>query len=128
MSGIDLACGCSFDTGGTTRRCSNALTCDDPDRKAAESILVMARGRARLREAAYLPIDYPAAQQEFRAQKAALTRAIHSGKKERVLLACRDAVREWNQPTRAWPDSWPTWQCALRDAYGADAPRLEDLA
>ena len=127
MSGTYLACGCSFDAGGTTRRCSSALTCDDSDRKAAESILAVARGREQARTGARVPIDYPAAQREFLVQRARLTRAVRSGKRERVLLACRDAVREWNQPARAWPDSWSVWQRALSDAYWPNAPRLEDI-
>lgn len=95
---------------------------------SANEILARAREREAAREAAYTPIDYDAANKEFRQQKSALTRAINSGDREKVLLACAKAVREWNQPARAWPDNWSRWQRALDDAFEwGQAPRLEDL-
>lgn len=96
----------------------------------ADSILATARAREAARQAAYVPIDYEAAAREFRKQKGALTRAVKKGQGA-VLLACRNAVREWNQPRRAWPDDWSRWQRALDDAFpwgGPPAPRLEDLS
>jgi hypothetical protein len=94
----------------------------------AQEILARAREREARREAAYVPIDYAAAAQEFRRQKAALTRAVNSGDRDKVIVACRDAVREWDQPGRAWPDDWSRWQRALDDCFPVfHAPRLEDL-
>lgn len=95
----------------------------------ARDILALARARQAAREREYVPIDYEAANREFRRQKAALARAVNSGDPEKVLLACARAVREWNQPGRAWPDDWPRWQNALNDVFPLwQAPRLEDLA
>jgi hypothetical protein len=95
----------------------------------ANEILAEARRREAAREAAYVPIDYQAANREFRQQKAALTRAVNSGDRDKVVRACAKAVREWNQPGRAWPDDWSRWQRALDDVFpGFTAPRLEDLA
>lgn len=96
--------------------------------KKTEAQKVLARARERARTAAHVPIDYDAAAKEFRKQKSALTRAINSGDPDRVVLACRDAVAEWDQPGRAWPDDWSRWQRALDDALGFPwATRLEDL-
>lgn len=95
----------------------------------ATDILETARRRQAARDAAYVPIDYAAAAREFRRQKASLTRAVNSGDRDRVIIACRDAVREWNQPARAWPDDWPRWQRALDDCFPVfQAPDLADLA
>lgn len=94
----------------------------------ADEILARARAREDAREAAHVPIDYAAANKEFRRQKAALTRAINSGDRDKVLIACRNAVREWDQPGRAWPDDWSRWQIALDDMFPVfQGPRLEDL-
>lgn len=94
----------------------------------ADDILARARAREDAREAAHVPIDYTAANKEFRRQKAALTRAINSGDRDKVLIACTNAVREWNQPGRAWPDNWSRWQRALDDVFPMfSGPRLEDL-
>jgi hypothetical protein len=96
---------------------------------SAEEILARARQREAARAAAHVPIDYTAANREFRRQKAALTRAINSGDRDKVLVACTAAVHEWNQPGRAWPDDWSRWQRALDDVFPVfTAPRLEDLA
>jgi hypothetical protein len=61
-------------------------------------------------------VDYTALNKLVRRQRAALTRAINSGDSEKVVLAVRDAIREWNQPGAMWPDDWSRWQCALDDA------------
>jgi hypothetical protein len=50
-----------------------------------------------------------------RRQRAALTRAINSGDPEKVILAAREAVRQWNQPGAIWPDDWSRWQRAVDD-------------
>lgn len=97
--------------------------------ETAAEILARARRREAARDAAYVPIDYKAAAKEFRQQKAALTRAINSGDRDKVVLACTKAVREWNQPARAWPDDWSRWQRALDDVFPVfHAPQLGDLA
>lgn len=97
--------------------------------ETAQEILARARSREDARDAAHVPIDYAAANAEFRKQKAALTRAINSGERDKVLLACTKALREWNQPGRAWPDDWSRWQRALDDAFDwGHAPQLDDLA
>lgn len=30
-----------------------------------------------------------------------------------VVMAARDAVREWNEPGSMWPDDWSRWQHAV---------------
>ena len=94
----------------------------------AATILATARSRETLRETARVPIDYRAAQREFVQQKTALTRAVNSGSRDRVLIACQKAVRAWEQPGRAWPDDWSRWQRALDDTFPVfQAPDLNDL-
>jgi hypothetical protein len=84
----------------------------------AQDILTRARERSDARAAATPRIDYKAANEAFRKQKSALTRAINSGDPDKVVLACRKAVREWGEPpfSGAWPDDWSRWQRALDDA------------
>ena len=95
----------------------------------AQEILASAYAREARRTAAYVPIDYKAAQKEFVQQKAALTRAVNSGDKDKIVLACTAAVRAWNKPGRSWPDAWSNWQRALDDALGYyHSVQLEDLA
>lgn len=93
---------------------------------------LLARARAREDVRAARPrIDYKEANKRFRVQKAALTRAVNSGDRDKVLVACGKAVREWAGPPfhGAWPDDWSRWQRALDDAFGPfGAPRLEDLS
>jgi hypothetical protein len=48
-------------------------------------------------------------------QKAGLTRAINSGKSERVIKEINRAVEEWNQTY--WPDDWADWQRAHDDIF-----------
>jgi len=95
----------------------------------ATEILFRARQREQARfHHAPLPIDYTAATAEFKQQKAALTRAVRSGDRDKVLVACHKAVVAWNQPARAWPDDWSRWQRALDDVFPlGGAPRMEDL-
>jgi hypothetical protein len=64
---------------------------------------------------------------EFRAQKAALTRAVNSKDPNQVVLTCKKTVDKWNE-WGAWPDDWARWQRALDDALGyGNTLRLEDL-
>ena len=64
----------------------------------------------------------------FRAQKAALTRAIRSEDPSRVEYECRRVVgRDWTPEsphTPHWPDDWRRWLRALEDMGGT--PRLLD--
>jgi hypothetical protein len=73
-------------------------------------------------------IDYERMNRILPGQRAALTRAIKSGDKEKVAAACQKAVKEWNE-CGGWPDQWATWQIALDDALGLySTVQLEDLA
>jgi hypothetical protein len=81
----------------------------------AQDILAAAIARSERRAAATPRVDYKALNRMVRRQKAALTRAKNSGDPEKVILACRDAVREWNQPGAMWPDNWSMWQRTLDD-------------
>lgn len=82
----------------------------------AQEILARAHQRSDLRAAATPRVDYQALNRMVRRQRAALTRAVNSGDPERIVLVCRDAVREWNAPDCLWPDDWTLWQRALDDA------------
>jgi hypothetical protein len=94
----------------------------------AQEVLTRARRRSELRETARPSVDYKALNQMVRRQRAALTRASNSGDPEKVVLACRNAVREWNQPGSLWPDDWSRWQRALDDVMPFNAGvLLEDL-
>jgi hypothetical protein len=95
----------------------------------AHDILARARARelARAERNRRTPIDYARMNRESRAMKSALTRAINSGQRDRVLLVCAAAVAAWDD-IGAWPDDWNRWQIALDDVFPLwDAPRLEDL-
>jgi len=95
-----------------------------------EKILAEARARGIARAAAYTPPDYPVANVVFKKQKAALTRAVNSGDPNKVVGACRAAVRAWETApfNGAWPDDWSRWQRALDDMLGfGRSVRLEDL-
>lgn len=82
----------------------------------ANEILASAHARSNARAAATPRVDYQALNRMVRRQRAALTRAKNSGDPDKVVVACRNAVREWNAPGVMWPDDWPTWQVALDDA------------
>lgn len=76
------------------------------------------------------PPDYAAVNAAFAKQKAALTRALNSGDSDKVVLACRNAVRAWGEApfNGAWPDDWARWQRALDDTLGwRSTVQLEDL-
>lgn len=70
-------------------------------------------------------IDYDRMKRLYPKQKAALTRAINSGDPDKVVAACRTAVKQWDE-IGAWPDEWHRWNIALADACGWGT-RLEDL-
>ncbi len=81
----------------------------------AQELLARARRRSDLRDAATPRTDYKAVNRMVRRQRAALTRARNSGDPDQVILACRDALQEWNTPGLLWPDDWGDWQRALDD-------------
>ena len=71
---------------------------------------------------------------QYRAQKAALTRAGKVGergseeRRRAVVMACVKALGEWSTWRYGWPDDWSRWQRALDDAFPVfQAPSLEDL-
>ena len=84
---------------------------------------------SRARAAAHVPIDYARMKTVNRRLRAALTRAVNSGDPEKVILAARNALREWSQPGAAWPDYWSDWQRALDDVLPWNKRiLLDDLA
>lgn len=78
----------------------------------AQDIIATALARTRAREAATPRIDYARMKREHPKLKAALTRAKNSRDPEKVILACRNAVKVWDE-VGCWPDCWHTWQNAL---------------
>lgn len=97
-----------------------------PDPTAAE-LLARARDRASARVLSSGRIDYEAMNRLHPKQKAALTRAKNSGDRDKVVLACAQAVKEWDE-IGAWPDDWSHWQRTLDDFFPVfHAPLLEDL-
>lgn len=84
----------------------------------AQEALARARARQEAREQAHVPTDYTALNKMVKRQRAALTRAKNSGDPEKVVQACTNAVREWNQPGAMWPDDWAHWQRTLDDVLG----------
>ena len=69
-----------------------------------------------------------AAQRTWRKHSASLTRAINSGDPDRIVTACRAAIRAWDQPGCGWPDNWSKWQRALDDSRPWNKQiALEDL-
>jgi hypothetical protein len=90
-----------------------------PNGEAAR-ILEVARQREAINAASVRQIDYARAKREHPKLKAALTRALNAPPTQRanlVILACRKAVREWDQ-WGCWPDDWSRWQRALDDTLG----------
>jgi predicted NBD/HSP70 family sugar kinase len=81
----------------------------------AQELVARAQRRSDMRAAAEPRVDYKALNEMVRRQRAALTRAVNTRDPERVILVCRDAVREWNEPGAMWPDEWARWQSALDD-------------
>jgi thioesterase domain-containing protein len=88
----------------------------DDYKQEARAALALAHDRAARRDNEAVRVDYDALNRMVRRQRAALTRAVNSGDRDRVVIAVRDAVREWNQPGAIWPDDWTAWQRALNDA------------
>ena len=92
--------------------------------------------RREAREAARPKREY-LSNEEWRQQKAALTRAINRHNPRLVLATVEKAVARWNETT--WPDAWANWRIALEDAghqarrdatntFDADeCERLDDL-
>ena len=78
----------------------------------------------------------PTAQQIFRQQKSALTRALNTSNPElradRVERAVRGAVHAWNLVDGPfggwWPDDWARWQRALDDSRPWNAPYIDITA
>jgi hypothetical protein len=52
----------------------------------------------------------------FRRQKGELTRAKNSGDPAKIRATVKKHVVEWTEGGFPWPDSWATWNCALRDS------------
>lgn len=96
--------------GGDTEQLTLAMPTE------AQQVLAAARQRRDLRDRLATPVDYDELNRMVRRQRAALTRAVKSGQTDNVVLACRDAVREWGQPAAMWPDDWTRWQRDLDDA------------
>lgn len=63
-----------------------------------------------------MSIDYAKAARQFRAQKAALTKAVNAKDPEQVIKAVTKAVAQWEE-IGSWPDDWSRWQRALNDAF-----------
>lgn len=74
-----------------------------------------------------MTINYTEMNRLYPLQKAALTRALKSGSRDKVVAACRKAVRQWNANGGGWPDDWSRWQRALDDTLPMCGTRLEDL-
>lgn len=71
-------------------------------------------------------IDYARMKKLYPQQKAALTRAIKSGDRAKLIELCRKTIREWDE-IGAWPDDWARWQRALDDNRRGDYVSLNDL-
>ncbi len=60
-------------------------------------------------------------------QRAALTRALKSKDKNKVLTETKKAIADWNK-IGAWPDDWSRWQRALNDVFPfGEAPDMDRL-
>jgi hypothetical protein len=98
----------------------------------AERLLAVARAREDRRAAVARPRpDYAAINAKFKVQKGALTRAVNSGQRDKIVVAVAKAVREWSEApfNGMWPDDWSNWQRALDDAFPVfQAPDIRDLA
>ena len=62
--------------------------------------------------------------EEYRKQKAALTRAINSGDPRKVLATVEKTLAAWR--TSVWPDDWSRWRNALDDAATAAKYKHDD--
>lgn len=63
--------------------------------------------------------------QQYRSQKAALTRAVNSKDPAKVERTVRQTVAIWEGGGYAWPDDWHRWQRALDDATPWPQARLD---
>ena len=52
----------------------------------------------------------------YRAQKAALTRAVNKGEPEGIMRECKRFVREYRSTDTPFPDDWSRWARAYDDA------------
>ncbi|MGH8572438.1 MAG: hypothetical protein ACREX8_07680, partial [Gammaproteobacteria bacterium] len=89
---------------------------EEHQRASLTEVLDEARDRAERRDRARVPVDYDVLDRMVKRQRAALTLAVKSGDAEKVVMAAREAVREWNEPGSMWPDDWSRWQRAVDDA------------
>ena len=71
-------------------------------------------------------MDYDKLNQVKRAQKAALTRAQHSGDPAKIIAAVRGAREAFD--AHGWPDQWPTWAIAVRDLEYHEEPGIRAAA
>lgn len=55
-------------------------------------------------------------QQQYRADKTRLTRAIRSGDPSKVIATVEETFASWDYNDFAWPDDWSRWERAMRDA------------
>jgi hypothetical protein len=95
--------------------------------KTAQELVAAARAREKARTAETKPPDWEALNRIITRQRAALTRAKHTGSADAVVLAVAAAVRKWNE-IGVWPDDWSSWQRAVDDALGARSVEIGDLA
>jgi len=54
--------------------------------------------------------------QQFKAAKAALTRAVRSGDRQRVIDHVAATFDRWDRDDVAYPDDWHRWERARQDA------------
>jgi hypothetical protein len=78
--------------------------------------------------------DQEIRQAEYKAQKAALTRALklkdEAARVRAVEHACFRAVAEWDAWGTGWPDDWSRWERAYQDTHGGwkCTVTLDDIA
>ena len=58
-------------------------------------------------------------QQQYRAYKTRLTRAIRSGDPQKVINTVTDTFEAWDMEHYAYPDDWHRWERARDDAEHA---------
>ncbi len=87
---------------------------DADEHMVATALIEIAERHHAERVAAYRPTSYAAMNRNLPRQKAALTRAIRSGNRDKLILTIREAVTLWTQ-VGVWPDAWGDWQRALDD-------------
>jgi len=65
-------------------------------------------------------------QQQYSRLKAALTRAIHSGKPEKIIATVKEARLIFNR--EGWPDHWPLWRIAVDDLIFVKDDKVREAA